>query len=258
MSKLKEKTANTQKQSDSFSKVSLKRRSKRYKENFFLLQKAIKDQGSRIFTFEKAIDLLYQMKHVKFKNGITVELHCNLNIDPTKSDQLVRGSLLLPYGTGKKLKIAAFVTPEKVEIAKKLGAYKAGGEDLIEEIKQEGKVDFDLAIAQPELMKKLPAIARILGTAGVMPNPKTGTVDENIEQILKEFINGKINFKNDKTGNLHLPFGKINSEFTREKLLENLKAVLEMVEKSRPEVVKKKFINSVYIVANMCPAIQII
>jgi large subunit ribosomal protein L1 len=229
-------------------------RSKRYSKNSDVILKATNNQ---VVSVDKAVELLFQLDNPTFKEGPSVELHLKLNINPTKSDQLIRSSVTLPNGTGRSVKIAAFVTSDNVELAKKLGAYKVGGEDLIAEIKESGKVDFDIAIAQPEMMKQMPAIARILGTAGVMPNPKTGTVGDNIEDIIKTILAGKVDYKNDKTGNVHLQVGKINSKFDAKKIVENINAAMESIEKAKPDVIKKKYILSAHLATTMSPSIKI-
>jgi large subunit ribosomal protein L1 len=232
-------------------------RSKKYSANYALLEEAKKNNQSEIFTIEEALKVLQTFENPNFKNGTTVELHFNLAINPTKSDQLVRSSVLLPFGTGKEIKIAAFINPENEALAKKLGCYKVGGEDLIEELKNSGKVDFDIAIAQPDLMKKLPVIARLLGTSGVMPNPKTGTVGDNIEEIINLIKAGKVDYKNDKSGNIHFAVGKLNKNFDLEKLSANITAGVDSVDKSKPDAIKKKFINSISISSTMSPSIKI-
>ena len=204
-------------------------RSKKWKLNQVKIDKVL--NGMESLTLEEAVKLLFTLEKPEFKTGPSVEIHAKLGIEPTKSDQQVRNNVVLPHGNGKKIKIAAFVNPENVELATKLGCYKVGSEDLIEEIKTTQKVDFDIAIAQPEMMKKLPVIARILGTAGVMPNPKNGTVGDNVEALIKEFMGGRVNFKNDKSGNVHFLVGRINSDFDETKITENLKAAIEAIEK---------------------------
>jgi large subunit ribosomal protein L1 len=229
-------------------------RSQKYSRNSDLILKATNNE---VVTVEKAVELLHKIENPKFADGVAVELHVKLNINPTKSDQLIRSSVVLPNGTGKSVKIAAFVTSDNEALAKKLGAYKAGGEELINEIKESGKVDFDIAIAQPEMMKSLPAIARILGTAGVMPNPKTGTVGDNIEDIIKTILAGKVDYKNDKSGNVHFIVGKINSKFDEKKIVENIQAAMESIEKAKPDVIKKKYILSAHLATTMSPSIKV-
>ena len=149
--------------------LKIKGKSKKYSANSDIITA---ETNNQVVSVEKAVETLLKLEAPKFKDGTSVELHVKLNINPTKSDQLVRSSVVLPNGSGKSVKIAAFVTSMNEDLAKKLGAYRVGGEELINQIKESGKVDFDIAIAQPELMKQLPPIARILGTAGVMPNPR--------------------------------------------------------------------------------------
>jgi large subunit ribosomal protein L1 len=229
-------------------------RSKKYSAN-----KALVDQATKSLpvSVEEAVGVLQSLTHPSFKNGVSVELHVNLNINPTKSDQFVRGSVVLPHGTGKKVKIAAFVSDAKADEAKKAGAEIVGGEDLIEEIKKTNKINFDIAVAEPAMMTKLPTIARLLGTAGVMPNPKTGTVGENISEIVELIKKGKVDFKNDKSGNIHILVGKISNEFSKEQLIENINSAIEAVEKVKPEAVKKKFFNTIHIACSMSPSVKI-
>jgi large subunit ribosomal protein L1 len=231
--------------------------SKKYRANLAKLNEQLEQKQAKILSAQEAVDLLFAFEQPNFKEGPTVELHAKLNINPTKSDQLVRGSVVMPHGTGKKVRIAAFVSPENVERAKKAGAEVVGSEDLIEEIKNSGKVDFDIAIAQPEMMKKMPAIARILGTAKVMPNPRTGTVGDNIEEMLQTILAGKVDYRNDKTGNVHIICGKINSNFDATKILENVQAAINSLEKAKPEVIKKKYILSMHLASSLSPSIQI-
>lgn len=229
--------------------------SKKYSNNLAKIKEAT--QGQSKLELKQAVEVLFNLEQPKFKEGSMVELHVKLNINPAKTDQNVRSSVVLPHGIGKKITIAAFVTADKVEAAKAAGATIVGGEELIEEIKTSGSVNFDRAIAMPDMMKKLPAIARILGTAGVMPNPKTGTVGDNIEEMIAIILAGKIDFKNDKGGNLHIPCGKINSSFSVDKIIENVQAALDAIEKSKPEVVKKKLVSTAHISATMSPSIKI-
>ena len=233
----------------------IKGRSKKYSANVTKITESTKNE---VVDIKKAVEVLYTLEHSNFKEGVSVELHVKLNINPTKSDQFVRGNLVLPHGTGKKLTIAAFVTEGNIELAKKAGAQIAGSDDLIEEIKNSGKINFDIAVAEQEMMKKLPLIARLLGTAGVMPNPKTGTVGDNIEEMISLIKKGKVDFKNDKSGNIHILCGKINKDFDIEKIVENVTAALDAVEKSKPEAVKKKFVISAHLACSMSPSVRIV
>ena len=230
-------------------------RSKKYSQNFLKIKQAL-ESNSEGLTVEEAVKLLISLDQSNYKNGASAELHVKLNIDPTKSDQLVRGSGVLPHGTGKTVRVAAFVTADKEKEAKDAGADIVGGEDLVQKIKQDQKIDFDKAVAVPDMMKKLPPIARILGVAGVMPNPKTGTVGLNLGEIIKTIKAGKIDFKNDKTGNVHVVFGKVNSKFDEKMLVENLNTAIDAIKKSKPEVVKK-FVLGMNISTSTSPNIKI-
>lgn len=224
---------------------------KKYTHNQTLVEQ------NKIYTVEEAVQILMNMQQPKFKNGPTVELRMNLEIDSTKSDQLIRVSTTLPHGTGKQVRIAAFVNPENEKIAKEAGADVIGNDTLIEELKASGKINFDVAVAEPDMMKKLAPLARLLGTAGVMPSPKNQTVGTDIAGMIKMLKAGKIDIKNDKGGNVHIVVGKINDAFSVEKLVENIKAAIEVIEKAKPEAVKKKLVNGAYIKSTMSPGIRI-
>src|SRR3989339_509213 len=168
--------------------------SKRFKE----AKKAVSITES--YSVEEAVKMLKETSKVKF--DASVEAHIKLGIDPKKSDQLVRTSVNLPFGTGKTKKVAAFVTPDKEKDAKAAGADLVGGKELIEQIKKDGKCDFDVAVAMPEMMKDLAVIAKTLGQKGLMPNPKSGTVTPDIKKTVEELSKGKAVFKNDDSGNV--------------------------------------------------------
>jgi large subunit ribosomal protein L1 len=161
----------------------------------------------------------------------------------------------LPHGTGKTLRVAAFVPEAQVEAAKAAGAILAGGEDLIKTIKESEQTNFDVAVADPALMPKLAQIAKLLGTRGLMPNPKTGTVGVDVPAMIKEIAGGKINFKNDDTGNIHLIIGKTN--FSDAQIIENFKTALEAITKSKPSTVKGQFLVATYINATMGPSVRV-
>jgi len=232
-----------------------KRRSKKYKANVAKIKEALGEK--EILTLDEAISVLFELDQPNYKDGAMVEFHAKLNINPTKSDQLIRASVVLPHGTGKKVTVVAFVPPELEEEAKKAGADIVGSDELIEEIKKTGNINFDKAVAHPEMMKKLPSIARILGTAGVMPNPKTGTVGENVADMIKLIKAGKVDFKNDKTANIHVPVGKINKDFDAGKIVENINALLEALDKAKPESVKKALILRGYVSTTNSPSIRV-
>lgn len=208
---------------------------------------------NKVYSPEEAIELAKKTANTKFVGSI--EVHVRTLIDAKKTDQAVRGTVSLPNGTGKTKRVAAFVTELKEKEAKEAGAVVFGGEELIKQIKETEKTDFDVAIAEPALMPKLAQIAKILGTRGLMPNPKTGTVGANIGAMIKEIAGGKVNFKNDDSGNLHQIIGKTN--FDSAKLLENLKVLMKAVNESKPQTVKGQFISNVTINSTMGPGIRV-
>lgn len=220
--------------------------SKRTKANLDLVDK------NKIYTAEEAIELAKKTATTKFTGSI--EVHVKTGIDAKKTDQAIRGSITLPNGTGKTRKIAAFVTEGKEAVAKAAGATIVGGEELIKTIKDTEKTDFDIAVAEPAMMPKLAQIAKILGTRGMMPNPKTGTVAENIEAAIKEIAGGKVSFKNDNSGNVHQIIGK--TDFDTAKLVENLKVFIDALHASKPTAIKKAFISSMSLNSTMGPGIK--
>ncbi|MBL8030522.1 MAG: 50S ribosomal protein L1 [Candidatus Doudnabacteria bacterium] len=220
---------------------------KRTKANLELVDK------NKVYTPEEAIELAKKTANTKFVGSI--EVHIRTKIDPKKTDQAIRGTVSLPHGTGKTKKVAAFVTEGKEKEAKEAGAFMVGGEDLIKKIKETSKIEFDVAIAEPAMMPKLAMVAKILGPKGVMPNPKTGTVGENIAQMVKEIAGGKVNFKNDDSGNIHQIIGKSNFESAQ--LLENLKAFYNTVLTSKPAAVKGQYISGMTINPTMGPGIRV-
>jgi len=220
--------------------------SKRIKSNLEAIEK------DYVYTAEEAIDLVKKTATTKFTGS--VEVHLKTAIDAKKTDQAIRGAVTLPHGTGKTKKIAAFVTEGKEAEAKAAGAEIVGGEELIKKIKETEKTDFDVAVAEPAMMPKLATIAKILGTRGIMPNPKTGTVSENITTAIAEIAGGKVNFKNDNSGNVHQVIGK--TDFDNTKILENLKKFMEALHASKPSAVKKNFITTATMNATMGPGIR--
>lgn len=219
---------------------------KRVKANNQLVEK------DKIYSVEEAIALAKKTANTKFVGSI--EVHIRLGIDPKQTDQTARGTASLPHGTGKLKRVAAFVSDSKEQEAKEAGASVVGGEDLIKTIKETEKVDFDVAIAEPAIMPKLAVIAKILGPKGVMPNPKTGTVGTNIGQIVKEIAGGKINFKNDDSGNIHQIIGK--SSFESKQLAENFKVFYDAVVHAKPSTVKGQYVTSISVNATMGPGIK--
>jgi len=205
------------------------------------------------YTIEEAIDLIKKTAKTKFDSS--VEVHFRLGIDTKKGDQQIRGAVSLPHGSGKKIKIAAFLTPDKQDEAKKAGADFVGGEELIEEIKKTEKTDFQIAVAEPLMMPKLAKIAKILGTRGLMPSPKNETVTPDPVKAIKELKKGKISFKNDDTGNVHATFGKVS--FDSSKLVENYNSIFEAIKKLKSTSSKGTFIKNISVCSTMGKGIKI-
>lgn len=204
------------------------------------------------YSFEKGVSLLKKVGNAKFVES--VEAHISLNIDPKYANQQLRTSLVLPNGTGKSLRIAVFTEPDFVNEALAAGATIAGSDDLLEEMSQ-GNLDFDILITSPQLMPKLAKLGRVLGPKGLMPSPKSGTVTQNLTDAINEFKKGKLEYRADKTGIVHLSFGKVN--FSEEQLKENLIAVYQSIEKNKPSGVKGKYFKSFYICSSMSPGINL-
>ncbi len=209
--------------------------------------------ANKTYDKQEALALAKKTATTKFLGNI--EVHVRLGIDPKKTDQALRTTVTLPHGTGKTKRIAAFVTSGKEKEAQDAGAVLVGGEELIKKIKDTEKLDFDMAIAEPAMMAKLASIAKILGPKGLMPNPKTGTVSADIAKAIKEFAGGKLEFKNDDSGNVHMILGKTN--FPDEQILANLESFLDALRSAKPAGLKKEFIQSVSLNATMGPGIKL-
>jgi large subunit ribosomal protein L1 len=201
---------------------------------------------------EEAIKVLKETSTAKFIE--TVELHANLNIDPKYADQQLRTTVTLPNGIGKTIKIAVLTNEANFEEAKTNGADIVGNDELIDLISQ-GNLDFDLLISTPDLMPKLAKLGRVLGPKGLMPSPKSGTVTTTLVSTLSDFKKGKFEYKADKTGVVHVSFGKAN--FTETQLLENLVALYTSIQQNRPSGVKGKYFKKVFICSSMGPSIQL-
>ena len=209
---------------------------------------------NKVYTLAEAIEIAKKSSTVKF--DASVEVHFRLGINPKKGDQQVRGAVSLPNGTGKTVKVAAFVPSDKEKEVKEAGADFVGGEELIDEIKKSEKTDFQVAIATPDMMKNLATIAKILGTRGLMPSPKNDTVTLNPAKAVMELKKGKISFKNDDTGNLHAVIGRVS--FDSAKLVENYQALLDTVKKSKPVTAKGTYLKNVSICSSMGPGVKVI
>jgi large subunit ribosomal protein L1 len=224
----------------------MKKLSRRQKDNYQRLQK------SPFLTLEEAIKMLKETATAQFNE--TVEVHVNLNIDPKYADQQLRTTMSLPNGTGKTIQIAVLTNESNFEEAQTAGADIVANENLISEISK-GDIKFDLLIATPEMMPKLAKLGRILGPKGLMPSPKSGTVTTSLKNTILEFKKGKFEYKADKTGIVHISFGKAN--FLENQLVENLIATYKSIEQNRPSGVKGKYFKSIFICTSMGPSIQI-
>ncbi len=224
----------------------MKGRSKRYQESEKQVDK------TKIYLLKDTIGILKKLALPKFDPS--VDLHFNISIDPKKSDQMVRGTVVLPHGTGKKVRIAVFCKGESEKLAKEAGADYVGAGELIEKVAA-GFLDFDCAIAAPEMMKDLSKLGKILGPRGLMPSPKTGTVTNDITKAIEDVKKGKVEFRADKQGGIHLSVGKLS--FSEDKLYENASRVIEVINESRPASVKGKFIKSLFISSNMNNALRL-
>lgn len=224
----------------------LERRSKKYQEAAKNLEKG------KQYSLKEAVDLALKTNIVKF--DATVELHVRLGVDPRQADQNVRGTVVLPAGTGKSLRVAVFADVDDVKKAKAAGADVAGGDDFLQQL-DKGQIDFDVLVATPTMMAKLGKYARVLGPKGLMPNPKSGTVAADVTKAVKEAKAGKVEYRVDSTGIVHLGVGKTN--FTSAQLLENLQAVLGAVKSAKPSSLKGTYVQSVYLTTTMGPSISI-
>jgi large subunit ribosomal protein L1 len=209
-------------------------------------------EDGKIYSPLEAVTIVKQASPSKFDG--TVEVAMRLGVDPRKADQMVRGTVSLPHGTGKTARVIVFATGEKAEEAIAAGADKVGSDDLIQEI-TDGFLDFDAAIATPDQMAKVGRIARVLGPRGLMPNPKTGTVTPDVAKAVADIKGGKISFRADKQANLHLVIGK--ASFTPEQLVENYGAALDEVLRSKPSASKGKFLKKVTFATTMGPGVPV-
>lgn len=222
-------------------------RSQRYQE----AKKKI--DSKQAYAIADAVKLVKETSNVKF--DASVELHCHLGIDPAQGDQQIRGTLTLPHSIGRSVRVAAFVEPDKEAEAKAAGADLIGAEELITEIATKGKIDFDVAVATPAMMPKLAKAAKVLGPKGLMPNPKTDTVGAQIGKIIAEQKAGKLTFKNDDTGNVHLLIGK--ASFDEAKLTDNLNAVVELLRRLKPATAKGIYFKTCVLKSAMGPAVHL-
>lgn len=210
-------------------------------------------EAGKEYTLVEGITLVKETSGVKF--DASVEIHCRLGIDPKKAEQIVRTSVVLPHSTGKKRRIAVFTTPDKEAEAKAAGADLVGGDELVKEIQKTGKCDFDVAVATPDFMKNLAAVARILGQKGLMPNPKNETVTTNLAKTVSELHGGKLAVRSDDSGNVHGLVGKVSLSDTD--LKENIETFLTAIKKAKPADSKGTYLKSITLSSTMGPGIRI-
>jgi large subunit ribosomal protein L1 len=223
------------------------KKSKRYNEAAALIEKG------KAYTIEEAVALVKKTSNVKFDAGVDVAF--KLGLDPRHADQQLRGAVVLPNGTGKTKKVLVVTKGAKVEEAKAAGADVVGGEEILADI-QKGWLDFEVMIATPDIMAQLGRLGRILGPKGLMPNPKTGTVTMDVAKAVQETKAGKVTYRTDKDGNVHMPIGRVS--FDDEKLVENFKTVYDLMVKSKPSTAKGVYMKNIVISSSMGPAVKVV
>jgi large subunit ribosomal protein L1 len=209
---------------------------------------------TKSYPIAEAVELTKKLSKTKFDGS--VEVHFRLGIDTKKGEQQIRAAVSLPHGTGKTVKVAAFVSPDKEKEVREAGADIVGGEELIAEIKKTEKTDFQVAVAEPAMMKNLAQIAKILGTRGLMPSPKNETVTPNPAKAVAELKKGKVSFKNDDTGNVHVAIGKVS--FDAKKLVENYETILGSIKKAKPGSSKGVYIRNISLNATMGSGVKVV
>jgi len=222
-------------------------RSKRYRK--------LKEQvdSNKKYSIDEAVKIL--LKNASSKFDESVEVHMRTGVDPKQADQQIRGTIVLPHGTGKEKRIAVFAEGEKLAEAEAAGADVFGGQELIDKIKNTKEVDFDVSVATPEMMKKMASVAKVLGPKGLMPSPKTDTVTTDIKGTVEQLKKGKLSFKNDANANLHQLVGKVS--FGEVKLKENIEAFIQNIKDNKPAGAKGEFIKSITVTSTMGVGIKI-
>ena len=210
-------------------------------------------ETTKPYTLDAAVPLVKKIKFAKFDE--TVELHLRLGVDPKHADQMVRGTVVLPNGLGKSKKVLVIASGDKIREAQEAGADLVGGDDMVNKIQTENWTDFDAVIATPDMMRGVGKLGKILGPRGLMPNPKTGTVTVDVANAVREVKAGKVEFRVDKTGVIHVPFGKVSFDAT--KLVENATTLLNAVIKAKPSAAKGKYVKSVTVCSTMGPGVPL-
>jgi len=223
------------------------KKGKKYQNNIKAYDKA------ELFDLDAAVALVKKMATANFDESI--ELHCRLGVDSRHADQQVRGAMVLPHGTGNKVRVAVIAKGDKLKEAEEAGADFFGEDEIIEKIQKENWFDFDVLIATPDMMGKVGRLGRVLGPKGLMPNPKSGTVTPDVAKAVKDTKAGKVEYRLDKTNIIHVIIGK--ASFTEEQLLDNLTALLETVKKAKPAAAKGQYFRSVTITSTMGPGVKI-
>jgi large subunit ribosomal protein L1 len=223
------------------------RRGKRYEDAAKMVDR------TRLYDPEEAVRLVKALSRAKFDE--TVEAALRLSVDPKHADQVVRGTVVLPHGTGRRVRVLVFAKGDKAKEAEAAGADYVGAEDLVQKIQQEGWTDFDVAVATPDLMGQVGRLGRILGPRGLMPNPKAGTVTFDVGRAVREIKAGKIEFRVDKAGIVHAPIGK--ASFPEQALLENFAALVDAVVRARPAAAKGQYIRTIALSPTMGPSVRV-
>lgn len=223
------------------------KRGKKYQESLKLIDK------SKNYSAEEAIETILKMPKAKFDE--TMELHVKLGVDSKQADQQVRGTVVLPNGTGKSLKVLVFAKGDKAKEAEAAGADFVGAEELVPKIEKENWFDYDVIVATPDMMGIIGRLGKVLGPKGLMPNPKSGTVTMDVTKAISEIKSGKVEYRLDKTNIIHLGFGKVS--FGKEKLLENYNTVMDAIIKAKPSAAKGQYIKSIGISTTMGPGIYV-
>lgn len=211
-----------------------------------------KFEKAKEYSLEEALRLIKELSYTRFDE--TVEMAFNLGVDPKKTDQVVRGAVTLPHGTGKKVRVLVFAKGEKEKEAIEAGADYVGAEDLVEKI-QKGWLDFDKAVATPDIMGLVGKLGKVLGPRGLMPNPKLSTVTFDVAKAVKEIKAGKVEYKTDKAGVVHVPIGKVS--FDVDRLIENARTVIDSISKAKPSTSKGKYMKKIVISSTMGPGIKV-